>query len=62
MLKAHGQARKLGLDMVTLLAHTLHVFKPFKNMFRKAKNYVMAKNKYFGLNKVPLVKWVDKAL
>ncbi len=59
--------------MVALLAHTLHVFKPldvtwitcfkpFKNMFRKAKNYVMTKNKYFEPNKVPLVKWVDKAL
>ncbi len=31
-------------------------------MFRKEKNYVMAKNKYFEPNKVPLVKWVDKAL
>jgi len=49
--KVHEQATKLGLDMVTLLAHTLHMFKPldvtyfkpFKKVFRKAKTMLWQK-------------------
>jgi hypothetical protein len=56
--------------MLTLPTHTSHAFhplivtcfKPFKNAFKKAKDYVMAKHKYLELNKIELVKWVHKAL
>jgi len=37
-------------------------FKPFKITLRKKKDFAMAKNNYFELDKATLVAWVDKAL
>jgi hypothetical protein len=37
-------------------------FKPFKITLRKEKDFAMAKNNYFELDKATLVAWVDKAL
>jgi hypothetical protein len=54
--------------MVTLLSHTLHVFqpldvtyfKPFKNSFKRERNFAMVVNDYFELNKITLARWADK--
>jgi hypothetical protein len=56
--------------MVTLPSHTSYAFqllnvtyfKPLKNAFRKEREFTMAKNNYFELNNVTLVKWVNKVL
>jgi hypothetical protein len=56
--------------MVTLPPPTLHAFqpldmtyfKPFKNAFIRVKDFVLAINNYFELDKIILVGWVDKAL
>jgi hypothetical protein len=55
---------------MTLPPHTLHAFqtldvtyfKPFKNAFIRVKDFVMAINNYFELEKIILVGWVNKAL
>jgi hypothetical protein len=64
------QVVKVGLQMVTLLAHTSHAlqpldvtcFKPFKTTFTKEGDYAMVKNNYLEPNKATLTTWVDKAL
>jgi len=69
-IEALEQTIELSLDMVTLLAHTSHVFqpldityfKPFKNAFKMERDCDMAKNKYLELDKIKLVEWVDKVL
>ncbi len=48
--------------MVTLIVHTLYAlqplnvtyFKTFKNVFRKAKDHAMAKDKYLEPNEITL--------
>jgi hypothetical protein len=55
--------------MVTFFFHTLHVFqpldvtyfKPFKNAFKRGRNFAMVVNNYFELNKITLARWADKA-
>jgi hypothetical protein len=61
---------KVGLDIVTLLAHTSHAlqpldvtyFKPFKINFKKERDFAMVKKHYRELNKATSTTWVDKAL
>jgi len=69
-IQALKHIAEVGLDMVTLFAHTSHAlqpldvisFKPFKITFRKKKTLPWQKNNYLELDKVALVAWVDKAL
>jgi hypothetical protein len=37
-------------------------FKPFKTVFRKERNVAMAKNNFLELDKITLVKWLEKTL
>jgi hypothetical protein len=69
-LKAIKQEMDIGVDMITLLSHTLHAlqplnvfcFKPFKTTFRKERDVVMAISKYQELNKIALFGWVEKTI
>jgi hypothetical protein len=69
-IQALEQVVKVGVDMVTLLAHTSHAlqpldvtyFKPFKIIFRKERDSTMVKNNYLEPNKATLTTWVDKVL
>jgi len=69
-IQALEQVVKVGVDMVTLLAHTSHAlqpldvtyFKPFKTTFRKERDSTMVKNNYLESNKATLATWVDKVL
>jgi hypothetical protein len=70
IIQAPKQVAKLGVDMVTLSTHILHVlhpldvtyFKPFNIDFRKKLKNVMATYNYLELDKVTQTTWVDKAL
>jgi len=69
-LEAIEQAKKIGLDMVTLPSHTLHAFqpldvayfKPFKIAFKKERDASMVNNNYSKPDKITLVAWVDQTL
>ncbi len=69
-LEVIEQARKFGLDMITLPSHTSHAlqpldvayFKPFKSAFRKERDITMVKMNYTEPDKITLAGWVDKAL
>jgi hypothetical protein len=60
------QAKKFGLDMITLPSHTSHAlqpldvasFKPFKTAFRKERDITMVRNNYIELDKIKLARWI----
>jgi hypothetical protein len=64
------QEQAFGLDMVTFLSHTSHVFqplnifcfKPFKITINEEKDEAMVRNNCLESNKVMLASWVDWAL
>lgn len=67
-IEAIKQIIEFGLDMVALPLHTSHdlqpldvsTFKPFKTNFRKERNLAMERNNHVELDKVTLVRWVNK--
>jgi hypothetical protein len=69
-MKEFEEAIDFKLNMVTLLSHTSHAFqpldvtcfKPFKNAYKRERNFAMVVNNYFELNKITLARWADKAL
>jgi hypothetical protein len=68
--EAIEQAQKFGLDMNTLPLHTFHAIQPldvacFKHLnitFKKEKDIAMVRKNCTKLDKITLLKWVDKAL
>jgi hypothetical protein len=69
-LEAIKQAKEFGLDMITLPSHTSHAlqplnvycFKPFKTSLKKVKDVTMSRSNHMELDKITLIRWVDKAL
>ncbi len=69
-LEAIKQAKEFGLDMITLPSHTSHAlqplnvycFKPFKTSLKKVKDATMSRSNHMELDKITLIRWVDKAL
>jgi hypothetical protein len=69
-LKAIEQTCAFRLDLVTLqscISRALQLlqmscFKPFKTTFRKERDNAMIRNRYFKLNKIKLIAWVDPTL
>jgi hypothetical protein len=61
------EARRVGLDLLTLPSHTSHalqpldvsVFKPFKQFFRQYRDYWMSKNLNQPASKDTLAQWVS---
>jgi hypothetical protein len=66
-LEVIEQARKFGLDMVTLLSHTFQpldvaCFKSFKITFRRERNTTIVTRNYVEPDKITLAGWVNKTL
>jgi hypothetical protein len=64
------KVRRAGLDLLTLLSHTLHalqpldvsVFKSFKQFFRQCRDYWMFRNLNQPASKDTLTQWVSLLL